>query len=197
MLKVHGAWGARAVGGTACRTGQAKNRAGDAGLKIHLADDEERAMTLALAFAPAVVICDIDLPGANGSNLACRLRRVYGAAIWLVAQTHLGNPEERARSASAGFDKHLLKPIDRARCMKRFAASSRREDESCLDMRAPVLGVAPCAGPWPRPRGSPGSAPRASASLEWRTVMRSSTGRGSTRRSVTLASAACPPGSAG
>jgi CheY-like chemotaxis protein len=68
------------------------------GLKVHLADDGGRAMTL----APVVVIADIDLPGMNGWELARRLRKVYGSAIRLLALTSLGNPEDRARSAAAG-----------------------------------------------------------------------------------------------
>ena len=82
------------------------------GLKVHLADDAERALTLALAHAPAVVVADIDLPGMNGLELARRLRKVYGAAIRLVALTCLDNPEDRARSAAAGFNVHLVKPVD-------------------------------------------------------------------------------------
>ena len=57
------------------------------GLTVHVADDAERALTLALAHAPAVVVADIDLPGMNGLELARRLRKVYGAAIRLVALT--------------------------------------------------------------------------------------------------------------
>ena len=81
------------------------------GLKVHVAHDCESALTLALAHAPAVVIADIDLPGVNGWELARRLRKVYGAALRLVALTNLPNPEDRARSEAAGFNVHLVKPL--------------------------------------------------------------------------------------
>ena len=63
------------------------------------------------ARAPAVVIADIILPGMDGWELAQRLRRIYGAAMRLVALTTLGDPEDRANSATAGFNVHLMKPV--------------------------------------------------------------------------------------
>lgn len=83
----------------------------DGGLQVHVAHDGDNALTLALAHAPAVVIADIDLPGVNGWELARRLRKVYGAAIRLVALTSLAHPDDRARSAAAGFNVHLVKPL--------------------------------------------------------------------------------------
>jgi CheY-like chemotaxis protein len=81
------------------------------GLKVHLANDGDSALTLALAHAPAVVVADIDLPRMDGWDLARRLRKVYGAAIRLVALTSLDNPDDRARSMAAGFNAYLVKPI--------------------------------------------------------------------------------------
>ena len=71
----------------------------------------ETALSIAAARAPAVVIADIILPGMEGWELAHRLRRVYGAAMRLVALTTLGDPEDRAHSATAGFNVHLVKPV--------------------------------------------------------------------------------------
>jgi CheY-like chemotaxis protein len=81
------------------------------GFEVDLANDGESALTIAAARAPAVVIVDIVLPGMDGWELAQRLRDVYGAAIRLVALTSLGDPEDRAQSAAAGFDVHLVKPV--------------------------------------------------------------------------------------
>ena len=81
------------------------------GFEVDLANDGESALTIAAARAPAVVIVDILLPGMDGWELAQRLRDVYGAAIRLVALTSLGDPEDRAQSAAAGFDVHLVKPV--------------------------------------------------------------------------------------
>ncbi|HUP08330.1 MAG TPA: hybrid sensor histidine kinase/response regulator [Caldimonas sp.] len=64
-------------------------------------------------FVPDVVFCDIGMPGVNGHDVAIRLR---GDATLpcplLVAVTGWGNEEERRRTAQAGFDLHLTKPID-------------------------------------------------------------------------------------
>ena len=83
----------------------------DVGFEVDVADDGERALAIAATRAPAVVIVDILLPGMDGWEVARRLRDVYGAAIRLVALTSLGDPEDRARSAAAGFDVHLVKPV--------------------------------------------------------------------------------------
>ena len=81
------------------------------GFEVDFANDGESALTIAAARAPAVIIVDIVLPGMDGWELAQRLRDVYGAAIRLVALTSLGDPEDRAKSAAAGFDVHLVKPV--------------------------------------------------------------------------------------
>jgi CheY-like chemotaxis protein len=83
----------------------------ESGFEVDLANDGETALTIAGARAPAVVITDIFLPGMDGWQLAHRLRRAYGATMRLVALTSLGDPEDRARSAAAGFNVHLVKPV--------------------------------------------------------------------------------------
>jgi CheY-like chemotaxis protein len=59
---------------------------------------------------PEVVLLDLGLPGLDGYAVARVLRELLGAATKLVATT--GFQEDRARLADAGFDAHLLKPID-------------------------------------------------------------------------------------
>ena len=81
------------------------------GFEVDLANDGETALSIAAARAPAVVIADIILPGMDGWELAQRLRRIYGAAMRLVALTTLGDPEDRAHSVTAGFNVHLVKPV--------------------------------------------------------------------------------------
>jgi two-component system, sensor histidine kinase len=81
------------------------------GFEVDLANDGESALTIAAARAPAVAIIEIVLPGMDGWALAQRLRDAYGAAIRLVALTSLGDPEDRAQSAAAGFNVHLVKPV--------------------------------------------------------------------------------------
>jgi two-component system CheB/CheR fusion protein len=62
---------------------------------------------------PQVLLLDIGLPGMDGYELARRLRimpAMRGAV--LIAVTGYGQPEDRSRSVAAGFDHHLVKPID-------------------------------------------------------------------------------------
>jgi DNA-binding response OmpR family regulator len=72
----------------------------------------ERAMDVARDFAPDLVTLDIGMPGINGYDLAKNLREEFGHAVRLVAVTGHGTDEARARSREAGFDAHVVKPVD-------------------------------------------------------------------------------------
>lgn len=64
-------------------------------------------------FAPDLVLLDIGLPGMNGYEVARAIRATEsGRAIRLFALTGWGQPEDLARAYAAGFDGHLLKPVD-------------------------------------------------------------------------------------
>jgi PAS domain S-box-containing protein len=63
---------------------------------------------------PEVVLVDIGLPDIQGYEVAQTLRRTGPSGVRLVALTGYGRPVDRARSEEAGFDAHLLKPIDPA-----------------------------------------------------------------------------------
>jgi PAS domain S-box-containing protein len=76
------------------------------------AADAERALTLAPGARPEVALLDIGLPEMDGYELAQRLREIDGlAGIKLVAVSGYGLGSDRARSAAAGFDEHLVKPV--------------------------------------------------------------------------------------
>ena len=65
------------------------------------------------AFSPDIVFLDIGMPGLSGHDVARSLRAVpAGRNLVLVAVTGWGQPEERRRTAEAGFDHHLVKPVD-------------------------------------------------------------------------------------
>ncbi|MGH8172185.1 MAG: hybrid sensor histidine kinase/response regulator, partial [Rhodanobacteraceae bacterium] len=65
------------------------------------------------SFAPDIVFLDIGMPGLSGHDVARSLRRVpEGQDLVLVAVTGWGQPEERRRTAEAGFDHHLVKPAE-------------------------------------------------------------------------------------
>jgi CheY-like chemotaxis protein len=73
------------------------------------------ALAAVQAFEPEVVLLDIGLPGMSGYELARQLRALpQGQRATLVAVTGYSRAEDRARSAAAGFQHHLVKPVDPA-----------------------------------------------------------------------------------
>jgi CheY-like chemotaxis protein/two-component sensor histidine kinase len=81
------------------------------GHRVETAPDGPIALQVALRSRPEVSLIDIGLPGMDGYELARRLRAALGDAILLVALTGYGRTEDRQRSAEAGFDCHLTKPL--------------------------------------------------------------------------------------
>jgi signal transduction histidine kinase/CheY-like chemotaxis protein len=64
-------------------------------------------------FRPDAVLLDIGLPGADGYEIARQIRRLEGGgALKLLALTGYGRHEDRRQTRAAGFDHHLVKPID-------------------------------------------------------------------------------------
>ena len=64
---------------------------------------------------PDIVFLDIGMPAIDGYQLAYTLRRIYGAeAPRIVAVTGYDTNEDRFRSRRAGFDAHIVKPVDHA-----------------------------------------------------------------------------------
>jgi PAS domain S-box-containing protein len=63
-------------------------------------------------FEPDVVLLDIGMPRLNGYEAARRIRQRLGSAVRLIALTGWGQYEDRQRSREAGFDHHLVKPVD-------------------------------------------------------------------------------------
>ena len=63
---------------------------------------------------PDLVLLDIGLPNIDGLEVARRIRQLPDfARIRLVALTGYGSEEDRRKSLMAGFDEHLVKPVDR------------------------------------------------------------------------------------
>ena len=68
---------------------------------------------MALSLRPDVALVDLGLPGLDGYEIARQLRASDDRRnILLVAVTGYGSPEDRERSLLAGFDVHLVKPVD-------------------------------------------------------------------------------------
>jgi CheY-like chemotaxis protein len=70
-------------------------------------------LALVEAEHPDVALIDLGLPGLDGFGVASALRAA-GCSARLVAVSGYGRPEDRARSGEAGFDAHLVKPVDPA-----------------------------------------------------------------------------------
>jgi signal transduction histidine kinase/ActR/RegA family two-component response regulator len=85
---------------------------GLAGQEVHDAADGPTGLEAALRLRPDIAFIDVGLPGFDGHELARRLRAALGSAIHLVALTGYGQPEDRRRAQEAGFDAHLVKPVD-------------------------------------------------------------------------------------
>ena len=83
------------------------------GHDIRTAYDGEEAVTAAEEFQPQVVLLDIGMPRMNGYETIRRIRREpWGGRICFVAVTGWGKEEDRRRTEEAGFDFHMVKPID-------------------------------------------------------------------------------------
>jgi signal transduction histidine kinase/DNA-binding response OmpR family regulator len=83
------------------------------GHRVLTAPDGLQALACVEDFEPEVVLLDIGLPGLDGYEVARRLRQLPKARrAWLVAVTGYGQPSDRQRGRDAGFDEHLLKPVD-------------------------------------------------------------------------------------
>jgi signal transduction histidine kinase len=81
--------------------------------EVYVAYDAPGTLESARAHPPEVVLLDIGLPGGDGYQVARRLREEVGLKdAVLVAVTGYGQEEDRRRSARAGFDHHLVKPVD-------------------------------------------------------------------------------------
>lgn len=83
------------------------------GHEVRAAHDGIEAIGAADEFRPDVVLLDIGLPKMDGYDVARELRRQpWGREMVLIAVTGWGQAEDRERSREAGFDQHLVKPVD-------------------------------------------------------------------------------------
>lgn len=82
------------------------------GHKVATAHEGHSAIAAALATRPEIILLDIGLPGLDGYEVARRVRRQGLAGSTIIAITGYGNPEDRKLSREAGFDHHLVKPVD-------------------------------------------------------------------------------------
>lgn len=82
--------------------------------RVDVAENGTRGVERALAVRPEVALIDLELPDIDGCEVARQVRKALGNAVRLVAVTGSGQPEDRERCLLAGFDHHLVKPVDPA-----------------------------------------------------------------------------------
>jgi PAS domain S-box-containing protein len=96
------------------------------GHRVAVAPDGPSGLARAEADPPDIVLIDIGLPGLDGYEVARRIRSRRGAGPVLVAVSGYGRADDRRRSAEAGFDAHLTKPVDPEHLVQVLAALVRR-----------------------------------------------------------------------
>ncbi len=83
------------------------------GHEVHVAYDGKQALHMAEALRPEVTLLDLGMPELNGYEACRRIREAsWGRSMVLIAQTGWGQEEDRRRTQDAGFDHHIVKPID-------------------------------------------------------------------------------------
>ena len=112
-------------------TGLALRRLGH---DVRVAFDGVSAISIAHGFVPDIVLIDIGLPGLGGYEVAPLLRTAISPhEVHFIAISGFGQKSDRQRSVDAGFDDHLVKPVDLATIQRTIEKSIPRE---CAASRA-------------------------------------------------------------
>jgi PAS domain S-box-containing protein len=99
------------------------------GNEVRTAPDGERALAEAESYRPEVILLDIGMPVVNGYEACRRIRdQDWGRNVLIIALTGWGQEEDRERSRAAGFDHHMVKPVDPEALMKQLAKHAATRD---------------------------------------------------------------------
>jgi len=102
-----------------------------AGHDTYTASEGHEALASAEMWQPDVILLDLGLPNLSGYDVCRRIRqRPWAKNAVVVAVTGWGAPEDRRKSAEAGFDAHLLKPPDYPALMRVIAMRERRSGQA-------------------------------------------------------------------
>ena len=82
------------------------------GHEVRVAYDGASALRIGQEFRPRVAVLDIAMPGSDGYEVARAMRRQQGRDVTIVALTGWGQENDRKRAMEAGFDHHIVKPVD-------------------------------------------------------------------------------------
>ncbi len=92
------------------------------GNEVRTANDGLRAVEIAAAFRPDVALLDIGMPKLNGLEACRRIReQPWGKSMALVALTGWGQEDDKRQTREAGFDHHIVKPVNAATLDKLLA----------------------------------------------------------------------------
>jgi CheY-like chemotaxis protein len=99
------------------------------GAEVQTAYSGQTALEMIENCRPDVVLMDIGMPGMDGYEVARRIReRDDLDGIVLIALTGWGQPGDRSRTQSAGFDHHLVKPADMSALQTLLISAQKRRD---------------------------------------------------------------------
>jgi PAS domain S-box-containing protein len=93
------------------------------GHEVRTAYDGEQAVEAARALRPEIALLDIGMPKLNGYDACRRIReQPWGQGMYLIALTGCGQEQDQRRTEEAGFNHHMVKPVDPAALMKLLAS---------------------------------------------------------------------------
>jgi PAS domain S-box-containing protein len=108
------------------------------GHEVRLTYDGEAGIQKAKALLPDIVLCDIGMPKVNGYDVARVIRaEAWGRNTVLVALTGWSREHNSAMSGEAGFDHHLVKPVEPAALMKVLAGKRQVTAAHAVKVRQP------------------------------------------------------------
>ena len=97
-----------------------------AGHEVDSAADGPSGLERAAVSPPDIAVIDLGLPGVDGYEVARRLRAGGGDGLGLIALTGYGQPADRQAAIAAGFDAHVVKPVDPSHLESVIASVQRR-----------------------------------------------------------------------
>jgi CheY-like chemotaxis protein len=113
------------------------------GNDVHKAFDGVEAVHVARRLRPDVVLLDVGLPLQNGYEAARMIRsEPWGSTMILIALTGWGQEQDRRRSREAGFDHHLVKPVDPKALMTLVSELFHKQAHAGETLAAPTVAQA-------------------------------------------------------
>ncbi|MBO0952952.1 hybrid sensor histidine kinase/response regulator [Fibrella forsythiae] len=83
------------------------------GYEVTTATSGEEGIQIAGALKPTVILCDISMPGMDGYQTCQHIRQQsWGKSLFMIALTGYGQEDDKRRTREAGFNAHLVKPVD-------------------------------------------------------------------------------------